>query len=214
MENKKCKIIVFEGADGCGKSTQSMILKNTLEQQGYSVYHTRFPSNSLIGNHIRSNMINKINDSYIDLFNMQFACAIEQSLFFKEVELVINELHFYDYIICDRSFLSTMIYSIALGLKNNDINLIKSVLSKINVQIDHLFVLGKNLCGQIKDKKPTDKIEERKDIIDKMLSFYFDEKFIKDNVNVSNLHIIEETKKEDVSKNILSIVTRKESGDM
>ena len=38
------KIIVIEGTDGSGKQTQAKLLRERLEQQGYSVYSTSFPN--------------------------------------------------------------------------------------------------------------------------------------------------------------------------
>lgn len=38
------KIIVIEGTDGSGKQTQAKLLKERLEQEGYTVYSTSFPN--------------------------------------------------------------------------------------------------------------------------------------------------------------------------
>lgn len=46
----------FEGLDGSGKTTQTMRLKNHLEQLGYSVALITSPSRSLVGNIIRANI--------------------------------------------------------------------------------------------------------------------------------------------------------------
>lgn len=40
----KGKIIVIEGTDGSGKQTQAKLLKERLEQAGYTVYSTSFPN--------------------------------------------------------------------------------------------------------------------------------------------------------------------------
>jgi len=40
----KGKIIVIEGTDGSGKQTQAKLLKERLEQEGYTVYSTSFPN--------------------------------------------------------------------------------------------------------------------------------------------------------------------------
>lgn len=40
----KGKIIVIEGTDGSGKQTQAKLLREKLEQEGYTVYSTSFPN--------------------------------------------------------------------------------------------------------------------------------------------------------------------------
>ena len=50
---KKGLFITFEGADGCGKSTQLNLLKNYLEKQGYEVVLTREPGGKGMGEKIR-----------------------------------------------------------------------------------------------------------------------------------------------------------------
>lgn len=43
MTDLKGKIIVIEGTDGSGKQTQTKLLKENLERQGYKVFTTSFP---------------------------------------------------------------------------------------------------------------------------------------------------------------------------
>lgn len=50
--------IVFEGPDGSGKSTQIALLKEYLEEQGYECLITREPGGTLIGENIRSVILN------------------------------------------------------------------------------------------------------------------------------------------------------------
>lgn len=45
--------IAFEGGDGCGKSTQSQLLKERFEQAGRQVVLTREPGGTEMGKHIR-----------------------------------------------------------------------------------------------------------------------------------------------------------------
>ncbi len=47
------KLIVFEGLDFTGKSTQARLLGETLRQQGYDVMLTREPGGTIIGERIR-----------------------------------------------------------------------------------------------------------------------------------------------------------------
>lgn len=50
--------ITFEGADGCGKTTQLNLLKDYLEQQGKDVVVTREPGAKGLGEHVRKILLN------------------------------------------------------------------------------------------------------------------------------------------------------------
>jgi dTMP kinase len=52
------KLITFEGLDGCGKSTQLEKVTDWLNAQGYSVLKTRQPGGTIIGQQIRSILLN------------------------------------------------------------------------------------------------------------------------------------------------------------
>ena len=55
---KKGLFITFEGADGCGKTTQLNLLKEYLEQKGYDVVLTREPGAKGLGVKIREILLN------------------------------------------------------------------------------------------------------------------------------------------------------------
>jgi len=50
--------ITFEGADGCGKTTQLQLLKKYLEDNGYEVVVTREPGSKGLGEKIREILLN------------------------------------------------------------------------------------------------------------------------------------------------------------
>ena len=50
---KKGLFITFEGADGCGKTTQSKLIQQYLEEQGYETLWTREPGSIGLGQRIR-----------------------------------------------------------------------------------------------------------------------------------------------------------------
>ena len=52
------KLITFEGLDGCGKSTQLGKATDWLNAHGYSVLKTRQPGGTIIGQQIRSILLN------------------------------------------------------------------------------------------------------------------------------------------------------------
>lgn len=55
---KKGLFITFEGADGCGKTTQLNLLKDYLESKGYDVLVTREPGGKGLGEKVREILLN------------------------------------------------------------------------------------------------------------------------------------------------------------
>ena len=55
---KKGLFITFEGADGCGKSTQMKLLKEYLLEKGYEIVETREPGGKGLGERIREILLN------------------------------------------------------------------------------------------------------------------------------------------------------------
>jgi len=70
--------ITFEGIEGCGKTTQMYLLKDFLEQRGYSVFTTREPGGTHIGDSIRKILLDPRNaniDSRTELLLYQASRA-------------------------------------------------------------------------------------------------------------------------------------------
>lgn len=53
MSEQPGRFLVLDGTDGCGKSTQIPLLRNALEQRGFSVVQTYDPGGTDIGEQIR-----------------------------------------------------------------------------------------------------------------------------------------------------------------
>jgi dTMP kinase len=114
--NKGC-LIVFEGIDGTGKSTQLHLLKQHLETNlGFDVVSTREPTEGAYGQQIRA------------LYNNRDGVTLEEELdlFIKDRQdhvhnLIKPALAANKVILCDRYYLSTIAYQGAAG---SDINTI------------------------------------------------------------------------------------------
>ena len=117
MANKRHGLlIVFEGIDGTGKSTQITLLETFLIQQGYQVTTTREPTLGPYGQRIR------------DLYQNRHEVSLEEEL---ELFLLDRREHVATVIapslergrivLCDRYFLSTAAYQGAAGLDPQDI---------------------------------------------------------------------------------------------
>ncbi|MDK9709334.1 MAG: dTMP kinase [Desulforhopalus sp.] len=105
------KLIIFEGIDGTGKTTQRDLLGNYLRDKGYPVVITKEPTNGPFGMKIR------------DLYNHRdrYSREEELELFLADRRQHVNELLLPGLeegkiILCDRYYFSTAAYQGALGL--------------------------------------------------------------------------------------------------
>ena len=103
-------LIVFEGTDGTGKSTQLQLLYNALQKKGYPVIATREPTDGKYGQEIRK------------LYKNRHKCSDKEELGLfladrKEHvdQLLAPALERGEIILCDRYFLSTAAYQGAIG---------------------------------------------------------------------------------------------------
>lgn len=104
------KLIVFEGIDGTGKSTQLSMLADYLESQGFPVVTTREPTSGKYGRKIRELYINRGQCSRQDELELFLADRKEH------VETLITPaLKAGKIVLCDRYYLSTAAYQGANG---------------------------------------------------------------------------------------------------
>ncbi|MBI5748832.1 MAG: dTMP kinase [Nitrospinae bacterium] len=105
------KLITFEGIEGCGKTTQIKLLGDYLRKKGYTIYETREPGGTLIGDQIRRILLNPENKgiNYITELLLYEACRAQ---LVKELSVRSEELGVKDkeIILCDRFTDSTLAY--------------------------------------------------------------------------------------------------------
>lgn len=113
---KKGLLIVFEGIDGTGKSTQMSLLAIALEKKGLAVIETREPTEGKFGRQIR------------ELYTNRSGVSAEQELELfladrqEHVDQVLTPgLQEGNIILCDRYFLSTAAYQGAIGFSPAEI---------------------------------------------------------------------------------------------
>jgi len=111
MRNVKGLLIVFEGTDGTGKSTQINLLATTLLKKRIDVISTFEPTNGQFGQQIRQLYVNRGNITREE----------ELELFIKDRKehvdsLLTPALASGKIILCDRYYLSTIAYQGAAGL--------------------------------------------------------------------------------------------------
>jgi len=104
------KLIVFEGTDGTGKTTQRDLLGRYLQDKGYPVVITKEPTNGPYGMQIR--------DLY--MHRNRYSSEEELELFLADrrqhvTDLLLPSLIEGKIILCDRYYFSTAAYQGALG---------------------------------------------------------------------------------------------------
>ncbi len=107
---RRGKLIIFEGTDGTGKSTQLRLLGDYLLNKGYSILTTREPTEGRYGQQIRSLYMHR------DRYSREEELALFLADRREHVEkLLAPALEQGKVILCDRYFLSTVAYQGARG---------------------------------------------------------------------------------------------------
>jgi dTMP kinase len=99
--------ITFEGIEGCGKSTQSKLLKNYLEEQSYKVLLTREPGGPKISEDIRKILLDSRNS---EMFPETELLLYMASRVQHTGEWILPALKRNEFVISDRYFDSTIAY--------------------------------------------------------------------------------------------------------
>lgn len=116
--------ITFEGADGCGKTTQMNLLKDYLVQNGYEVVLTREPGAKGLGEQLREILLN---------YDGEVADRCESFLFLADraqnIEtIVIPAIKQGKIVLCDRHIDSTVAYQgYGRGLDLDEINSLNNI---------------------------------------------------------------------------------------
>ena len=106
--------IVMEGPDGSGKTTQIDLLREFLHQKGYECIITREPGGTVIGEAIRSIILNPDHKEMADVTEMLLYAASRAQLMH---EVIIPALESGKMVISDRFVDSSVVYEgIARGL--------------------------------------------------------------------------------------------------
>lgn len=107
MRNHRGLFISIEGtAEGLGKSTQAQMLAETLRKDGYEVVLTKEPGGTVLGQQIRSILLNPNNK--LSKATELFLFLADRAQHYKEV--LKPALKDGKVVICDRFFDSTLVY--------------------------------------------------------------------------------------------------------
>jgi dTMP kinase len=113
------KFIVFDGLDGCGKTTQLDRLENKLSEQKIRVRRVRDPGGTAIGEQIREILLTSKGDGMSIRTEMLLYMASRAQLVFEEIKPSLSEGIT---VLSDRYISSTLAYQGAAGgLKSEEI---------------------------------------------------------------------------------------------
>jgi dTMP kinase len=197
MALQKGVLIVFEGIDGSGKSTQAEILLKRLREEGVDAVYFREPSKGKWGRKIKKKALHPDSltaEQELDLFlkdrRENVAKNLKPALRKKRV------------VILDRYYYSTIAYQ---GAKGIDEKLIRRLNEEFAVEPDLVFILDidphKGL-ERIKNRKKKDRLFEREDYlaeVSEIFRSFKGEKFI---------HLDALKSKKEISQEIDEIVLR------
>lgn len=183
-------LIVFEGIDGSGKSTQAEILLERLQEEDFDAVYFREPSKGKWGRKIKKKALHPDSlspEEELDLFQKDRRENVKKNLkpALKKKRIVI----------LDRYYYSNIAYQ---GAKGIDEKLIRRMNEEFVVEPDLVFIFDidpKKGLERIENRKKKDKLFEREDYLVKVREIFRSfkgEKF----VHIDALKSKEEIRKE------------------
>ncbi len=131
----KAPIIVLEGLDACGKSTQTKLLIANLEKKGLSVGFVRFPGyeNSPAGPRIAAYLRGEFGDmEKLDPRLVANLYAADRLFQLENIEKLRNENNV---VIFDRGVTSNLIYTPARGKSKTEIRELEAFIEKLEYEM-------------------------------------------------------------------------------
>lgn len=197
MKVKKGILIVFEGIDGSGKSTQIQILRNILDDKGLDVVVFREPSKGPWGQKIKEKAAfpdSLSPEEELELFVNDRKDNVQKNL---RPALAKNKI-----VLLDRYYFSTMAYQGAKGL---DVEKIRLMNEKFAIRPDLVFILdvdaGRAL-HRIQDRKNKDLLFERLDYLVEVRKIF--KSFLGENI----FHIDSDNIPDEISDQVASVVLK------
>jgi dTMP kinase len=109
MQNLRKKFIVLDGNEGCGKSTQSQLLRDALTTGGLDVVAVRDPGSTRIGEQIRAVLLNPDHTEMAMRCEMLLYMAARAEMI---AEIITPALDAGKTVVCDRFVSSTLAYQL------------------------------------------------------------------------------------------------------
>ena len=107
MNHLRGKFIVFDGGEGCGKSTQARLLEEKLESQGIPILHVHDPGTTRIGGLIRKILLDAENTDMGMRCEMLLYMAARAQMIWEKIQPALSEGKV---VVSDRFVSSTLAY--------------------------------------------------------------------------------------------------------
>lgn len=167
MDLEKGVLIVFEGIDGSGKSTQAKLLQRKLKQKGFDVVCFQEPSKSKWGREIKKKAL--LSDSLSPEEELELFLRDRRENVEKNLKPALDKKKV---VILDRYYYSTISYQGARGINPEKI---KSINEQFAPKADLVFILDidpKIGLERIKDRKQKERLFEREDYLIKVRKIF------------------------------------------
>lgn len=131
----KSPIIVLEGLDACGKSTQTEILIKNLEERGISVGFVRFPGyeKTAAGRRVAAYLRGEFGN--MEIIDPRIVASIYAADRLEQLEEVEKLRANNDLLLCDRGVTSNLIYTPARGEKKSEITALEKYVEQLEYDI-------------------------------------------------------------------------------
>jgi len=196
------KFIVFEGIDGCGKSTALTHAKQFLEDKGLPVSAQVDPGSTDVGMQIRKVLLDNKNANMCREAELLLYVAARSQLLSENIEPAVSSGV---NVLCDRYNLSTEVYQYVFGDWKDDADILR-VCSVLNGRLEPdwyiLYDVPVNVARERSGKK-RDRMESKSDqLFEAVRQRYLD--FQKQR---SNIYLVDATRSiEDVAKDTYNIL--------
>lgn len=128
MTHLRSKFIVFDGGEGCGKSTQALLLKARLEASELHVVLVRDPGTTRIGELVRAILLNPDHDEMGMRCEMLLYMSARAQMM---TQIILPALDAGSVVLCDRFVSSTLAYQLGGdGLSADDIRAVAGIAIK------------------------------------------------------------------------------------
>jgi dTMP kinase len=158
---KRGIFITLEGSEGCGKSTQTRLLRDDLRKEGYEVFTTREPGGTAIGDEVRKILLDPKHRRMSPLAETLLYMASRAQLV---EEVIFPKLRKRMIVVCDRWLDATVAYQGYAGglhvkwIKDLGQVVTQNLVPDLSLYLDLPVSVG---LARAKKRRPADRVERK-----------------------------------------------------